>query len=131
MNNGRVLLIHRHAGTRASLKKGLEQNGYMVIMAFSGSSAVNILKLEHIQAAFVDLRSAECASLDLVHRLQHVRPDLPLFALADTPSKFEIDACRQAGIEGYFTAPFNITALVNAIASIEMPASEVEDREAI
>jgi DNA-binding NarL/FixJ family response regulator len=131
MNNGSVLLIHRHAGVRASLKKGLEQRGCEVIMGFNGASAENILKLEDIRAALVDLRTPECASLALVHRLQHIRPDLAVFGLADTPSKFEIEACRRAGLQGYFIAPFNPTALVNAIESIEMSSSEVEDRAAI
>jgi DNA-binding NtrC family response regulator len=119
MQNAKILLLHRHAGTRALLKKGLEQNGCNVIMGFSGSSAVNILKLEDVQAAFVDLRASESACLDLVHRLQHVRPELTIFGLADTPSKFEIDACRDAGLEGYFTAPFNTTAMTNAIERLK------------
>jgi len=119
MHNGRVLLIHRHAGIRSALKKGLEQRGCEVIMGFNGKSAENILKLEDIRAAFVDLRTPECAALQLVHRLLHIRPDLAVFGLADTPSKFEIDACRQAGIEGYFTAPFNVAALANAVEKIE------------
>lgn len=131
MNNGRVLLIHRQAGTRATLKKGLEQRGCRVIMGFSGRSAENILKLEDVRAAFVDLRASAGNSLDLVRRLQRIRPDLPVFALADTPSKFEIDACRQAGLEGYFTAPYNITALVNAVDSIALQASDGEARAAV
>ena len=126
MNNGSVLLIHRHAGVRASLKKGLEQRGCEVIMGFNGASAENILKLEDIRAAFVDLRTPECASLALVHRLRHIRPDLAVFGLADTPSKFEIDACRRAGLQGYFAVPFNVTAMVNAVDSIALPASDSE-----
>jgi DNA-binding response OmpR family regulator len=131
MKNGKILLVHRHAGTRALLKKGLEQNGCKVLMGFSDSSAVNILKLEDVQAAFVDLRVSESDCLDLVHRLQHVRPELAIFGLADYPAKFEIEACREAGLQGYFTAPFNVTALVNAVASIEPSASNGESRAAV
>lgn len=131
MKNISVLLIHRHAGTRAALKKGLEQRGCTVIMGFSAASAENILKLEDIRAALVDLRTPGCACLDLVHRLRHTRPDLAVFGLADTPSKFEIDACRQAGLQGYFTAPYNPTALANAIDSIALTASDGEARAAI
>jgi CheY-like chemotaxis protein len=131
MQNGKILLLHRHAGTRTLLKKGLEQGGCEVIMGFSGSSAVNILKLEDIQAAFVDLRAPECAALGLVQRLQQVRPELAIFGLADYPSHGEIKACREAGLEGYFTAPFNVAALVNAIQAIELPAANIAARTAI
>ncbi len=124
------MLIHRHAGTRAALKKGLEQRGCEVIMGFSAKTAENILKLEDIRAAFVDLRTPECAALELVHRLQHIRPDLAVFGLADTPSKFEIDACRRAGLQGYFTAPFNTTAMANAVEKIEMTPS-IDHRVAV
>lgn len=131
MQNGKILLLHRHAGTRALLKRGLEQNGFKVIMGFSDSSAINILKIEEVHAAFVDLRSSESACLDLVHRLQHVQPELAIFGLADYPSKSEIDACRDAGLQGYFTAPFNVTAFANAVASITLPASDGEVRAAM
>ena len=131
MRNAKILLVHRQAGIRAALKKGLEQRGFEVILGFSGASAENILMLEDIRAAFVDLRTPEFASLEQVHRLLRIRPDFAVFALADTPSKFEIDACRQAGMQGYFTAPFNIVALVNAVASITLPTSSVETRTAI
>ena len=130
MNNGKILLMHRHAGTRSALKRGLEQRGCRVIMGFSGQTAENILKLEDVRAAFVDLRAPACNSLDLVRRLQQIRPDLPVFALADTPSKFEIDACRQAGLESYFTAPFNPAALANAVERIQVAAPNGQKQEA-
>ena len=130
MQTSRILLIHRHAGTRASVKKGLAQRGCEVIMGFSAASAANILKLEDIRAALVDLRTPACSALELVHRLRHIRPNLAVFGLADTPSKFEIDACRQAGLQGYFTAPFNPTAMANAIEKIEMTPS-IDHRVAV
>ena len=126
MKNGKILLFHRQAGVRAALKKALEQGGCTVIMAFSASSAENILRLEDIRAAFVDLRAEACDPLGTVERLQTIRPDLAIYALADTPSKFEIDACRKAGLQGYFTAPFNPAALANAVESIALPVSDGE-----
>ena len=131
MQNGKILLFHRRAGVRAVLKKELEQRGFAVIMGFSPSSAANILRLEDIRAAFVDLRAEACDPLGTVEHLQTIRPDLAILALADTPSKFEIEACRKAGIQGYFTAPFNVTALVNAVESIALPASDGEERVAM
>jgi len=119
MKNGKILLVHRHAGTRALLKKGIEQNGCKVILGFSDSSAIIILKLEDVRAAFVDLRVSESDCLGLVHRLQHIQPELASFGLADYPSNPEIKACKAAGLQGYFVAPFNINALANAVGRVE------------
>ena len=115
MNTGKILLVHRHSDVRESLKTAFEARGWEVILGLSAASALNILKLEPVQAVFVDLRENESVCLDLIYRMQQARPGVAIFGLADFPSHYEIQSCRNADIQGYFVAPFNINALINAL----------------
>ena len=128
MKSGKILLVHRHIDVRESLKSAFEARGWEVILGLSAASALNILKLEPVHAVFVDLRENESVCLDLIYRMQQARPGVTIFGLADFPSHYEIQSCRNADIQGYFVAPFNINALVNALERLHATQPTEQDQ---
>lgn len=110
----KILVVDDEAAIRDLFAKALSKRGYSVCCAGSAEKALNILKQDHIQVMFLDLKLPEMNGVDLCRRIRKDRPMAMIHAVTGYTSLFELADCREAGFDDYFTKPVEMKTLLKA-----------------
>ena len=87
---------------------------YMVKTAKSAEDAIKILENERYWVMFLDLNLPEMNGIDLCRKICRDFPMAICYAVTGYASLFELNDCREAGFEDYFTKPASLLDLLDA-----------------
>ena len=113
--NERILIVDDEQIVLHMLNKAFNKVGYEVFCAESAADALDVLLREEIQVMFVDLKMPETDGLELCRKIRDKYPIACVFAITGYSSFFELANCRKAGFDDYFTKPFDLDLLFDAI----------------
>ncbi|MBI5524005.1 MAG: sigma-54-dependent Fis family transcriptional regulator [Desulfarculus sp.] len=129
-----VLIVDDEANIRATLGLTLEAMGCRVVQAADGARALEALRLEPLDLAFLDLRLGRDNGLDLLPGLLAERPELAVVVItAHATFDTAVEAIKR-GAQDYLPKPFTpaqIRHLVEQVAvrgQILRRAQDLEDR---
>lgn len=71
----KILIVDDEAMIRLSLKKLFEKEGFFVLSASSGASALKILEVETPEIVFLDVRLPDTSGIDLLRTIKKVNPE--------------------------------------------------------
>ena len=115
---GKILIVDDQANMCWILSKILEEAGYSVETAHTGSKALAIVARGGIAAAIVDYRLPDMNGIELFNTMKSAYWRIPAILITSYGSKaLRAEALRE-GFEGYFDKPFRNQALVDALRSI-------------
>ncbi len=115
-NAATILVADDEASIRWVLAKALEESGYLVVQAESGTEALERLNERLIDVAFVDLRMPGDDGLSVLRKAREADIDAPIVIVtAQNTMDNAIEAMKQGAFD-YVTKPFNIDE-VRAIAA--------------
>jgi CheY-like chemotaxis protein len=86
-----------------------------VYLADSGERALEILEQHDIDLIFLDLKLFGMNGIDLCRQLKRNRPASIIYAITGWTGLFEIEECREAGFDDYFTKPVQLDLLFKAV----------------
>lgn len=111
-----VLLVDDDDRLRRILSLRLQSAGYSVVESSGGADALS--RLEHTQPQLVltDLRMPEMNGMELLERLQIMRPGLPVVMLTAHGDIPDAVAATRAGAVEFLTKPVDTDELLNCIA---------------
>lgn len=89
--------------------------GYEVRTAETGEQALEILKRERIDVIFLDLRLFGMNGIDLCRKIRKTNPISIIYAMTGWAALFEIEECREAGFDDFFTKPLQYETLSRAL----------------
>jgi len=95
-------------------KKGFNKAGYTVRRATSAEEALAILDRESYPVMFLDLKLPNMSGVELCTLIRDKYPLSILFAVTGYASQYELDSCRRAGFDDYFTKPVDLKILFRA-----------------
>jgi DNA-binding response OmpR family regulator len=132
----RILVVDDEKTLRHFLRLQLQEQGYEVIEAADGETALQLIRLQSFDLALIDLRLTDMSGLEIVRYLRQVAPRtsviiLTAFATLDSA----IEALRQ-GAHDYLPKPFDTTELLASVAdsiarqSVPLP-TPAPDKEAV
>jgi two-component system nitrogen regulation response regulator GlnG len=111
-----ILVADDEASVRWVLAKALEEEGYTIVQAESGTEALQCLKSQRIDVAFVDLRMPGYTGLEVLTEARAASINLPIIIVtAQNTMDNAIEAMKQGAFD-YVTKPFNIEE-VRALAA--------------
>lgn len=109
-----ILVVDDEKMIRDMLEKAMNREGYSVVCAESGEEALEILKDKKIFVMFLDLKLPGMNGLELCRQIRDITPMSIAYAITGFASHFELEDCRDAGFEDYFTKPVDLKTLFKA-----------------
>jgi CheY-like chemotaxis protein len=111
----KVLVVDDEISIRSLFEEVLSEAGYDVLLAENGERALEILKQEEIGVIFLDLRLFGMNGIELCRNIRKTNPVSMIYAMTGWAALFEIEECREAGFDDYFTKPVSPETLSKAV----------------
>src|SRR5689334_23345736 len=102
---GRVLIVEDDGDVRAMLRVLLEDDGYAVIEAADGETAIARAISEHPDLVLLDLRLPGRHGLE-VCRVVRQRSNVPIIVVSAQADSIDVVAALEGGADDYVTKPF-------------------------
>jgi two-component system response regulator PilR (NtrC family) len=127
-----ILVVDDELSMREFLKILLEKDGHAVSVAPDASTALDIAENEKIQLVITDIRMPGMSGLELLAKLKHRNPGLPVIMITAFASPDDAVMAMKNGAFDYITKPFNvdeIKSIIKAATSrkLENTAEKRED----
>ena len=124
-----VLLVDDDPSFRRVVEYQLQEDGYRVLIAPNGASALQLFQAEHVDVVLTDVKMPEYDGMDLLARLKILQPDLPVVVLtAHGTIGSAVDAMKLGAFD-YLTKPFTREQLRLALnKTLDVAALKQENR---
>jgi two-component system response regulator ResD len=116
MPNLRILIVDDESPLRALLRPYLEADGYDVVEADSGPSALLVIDNDNIDLAIVDVMLPGFDGIELVKKIRETH-EFPVILLTARREEGERIAGLRQGADDYVTKPFSVPELVARVAA--------------
>ena len=103
--NGKILVVDDEMSIRDVFNETFSEAGYDVRLAENGEQALHILKDVQIDVIFLDLKLFGMNGIELCRQIRKTKPLSVIYAITGWAALFEIEECREAGFDDYFSKP--------------------------
>lgn len=107
-----LLIIEDERKTADSLKKGLEESGYEVDVAYDGLTGLSLAKTNKYNLIVSDIVLPKMNGVELCRQISSLESNVPILLLSALDSKDDVVSGLEAGAEDYLTKPFDFRELV-------------------
>jgi DNA-binding response OmpR family regulator len=111
----KILVVDDEVTVRDLLKDTFVIEGYDVRLAEGAETAFEILKEENIEVIFLDLKLFGMNGIELCRQIRKNNPLAIIFAMTGWAALYDIEECREAGFDDFFTKPVQTEMLLKAI----------------
>lgn len=112
MEQMRVLLVDDEEELVSTLVERLEIRGHSAIGVLTGQEAIARVQEEAFDIAVLDVKMPGEDGVEIMKRIKHIRPGLPIILLTGHMSEEANDRGMQAGADDYIIKPVDIEDLV-------------------
>jgi len=111
----KILVVDDEVTVRDLLKDTFVLEGYDVRLAEGAETAFEILKDENIEVIFLDLKLFGMNGIELCRQIKKDNPLTIIFAMTGWAALYEVEECREAGFDDFFTKPVKTEMLLKAV----------------
>jgi CheY-like chemotaxis protein len=111
----KLLVVDDEMSIRDLCQSAFGEAGYEVYLAENGEQALQILQTNAIDLIFLDLRLFGMNGIELCRQIKKNNPVSIIYAITGWSGLFEIEECREAGFDDYFTKPLSLDRLFSAV----------------
>jgi DNA-binding response OmpR family regulator len=122
-----ILIVEDDQRLARQLKKGLEENGHIVSLAFDGGEGFEVARQGHFDVLVLDVMLPTMDGFGIVRRLRNSGKKNPILLLTARDSAEDIVAGLDAGADDYLTKPFALRVLLARLRALAR-RKEVEPR---
>ena len=112
----RILIVDDEPHICEALQDSLLADGYDVIVAHDGQTAIGLTALEAqrgpITGAILDMEMPIVHGIEVLRRLRRQYPDLPILMVSANHDRKMYDEAMRSGANGYLPKPFTRKELV-------------------
>lgn len=119
----RILIVEDNPRISGFLRKGLEEEGYVVESSGHGDEAFDLARDGGFDAAIVDVMLPGRSGIELVRDLREEGDDLPILLLTALGRSEEKVRGLDAGADDYLTKPFDFSELSARLRALLRRAS--------
>jgi len=110
-----ILIVDDDEQIRALLKRFLTRNGFEVVTVGSAEEAIVMLENENYPLCFIDFQLPGMRGDSLATKIRQEKPATILFSITGMSSVFNLIRCREAGFDDYFSKPFKMEVVLDAV----------------
>jgi len=126
--NLRILLVEDEKSLSETIRLNLELEGYTVVTAGDGRSAVKIFKQERFNLIILDVMLPEMDGFTVCEIIRLENPDIPvLFLTAKNSSEDKIKGLK-LGADDYLVKPFNLEELLLRVQILLKRSVQMQDK---
>jgi len=114
----RILVVEDEKELNAIIKKGLEENGYVVDQAFDGEEGLYMAESYPVNAIVLDIMLPKMDGLTLLGRLRAGGLAVPVIMLTAKDAFSDRIAGLDTGADDYLTKPFDFGELLARLRSL-------------
>jgi two-component system copper resistance phosphate regulon response regulator CusR len=107
-----LLVIEDEHKTADTLKKGLEDSGYSVDVAYDGLSGLTLSQKNNYQLIISDIIMPKMNGVTLCERIKVDKPGVPILFLTALGAKDDVVHGLNSGADDYLTKPFDFRELL-------------------
>lgn len=124
----RILVIEDEHRIAAAIKKGLEQEHFVVDIAFTGTEGFDLAVSEHFDAIVLDLMLPGMDGLSICRQLRKKNIHTPILMLTAKSQTHDKVTGLDTGADDYLTKPFSFEELVARIRALtRRPAQTTQE----
>ena len=111
----KLLVVDDEASIRDLFQSAFSDDCCKVHLAENSEQALHILKQHDIDLIFLDLKLFGMNGIELCRQIKKNRPVSIIYAITGWTGLFEVEECREAGFDDYFTKPVQLDVLFKAV----------------
>ncbi|HPN73937.1 MAG TPA: response regulator [Candidatus Marinimicrobia bacterium] len=117
MNQYKILIVDDEQNVCEFLGEFLQDKGYLVIKARSGSKALRYLEKNNPDLVLLDILMPGMSGLEVLKRIRKLYPDLPVIILTGVKDKRVVDDIINVGPVDFIPKPIDLDVLEKCISS--------------
>lgn len=114
--SSKVLIVDDQEGIRRLLYDACALFGYEVVMASSGTDALQVLKKEKIKVALVDMKMPGLNGLETLEEMRKIQPEITALLMTGYGESQLVEDAMQKGVLGVIKKPFDIDEIQGLLA---------------
>ena len=111
----KLLIVDDEVSVRDLFQSAFSEVGHEVHMAENGDQALHLLEQHDIDLIFLDLKLFGMNGIELCRQIKKDKPISIIYAITGWMGLFEVEECREAGFDDYFTKPAQLDLLFKAV----------------
>ncbi len=116
----KILLIEDELNVASFIKRGLEENNFVVDIAYDGQLGLSMASHYPYDVIVLDIILPQINGLEICRRIRHVyRSPTPILMLTALGTKENIVEGLNAGADDYLTKPFDLNELVARLRALK------------
>jgi DNA-binding response OmpR family regulator len=127
----RILVVDDDAAIRDGLRRGLELEGFAVVVAPDGTSALTLVRSAQPHAVVLDIGLPDINGRVVAARIRAAGMTLPILVLSALDQVDERVAGLEAGADDYLVKPFAMDELIARLRALLRRAARPHDSEAV
>lgn len=125
----KILLVEDEKNVASFVKKGLEEEGYSVTVAFDGQTGWNHAKSERYDLIILDRMLPGMEGMEICRRIREkYRFEIPVIMLTALGSTDDVIAGLNEGANDYMTKPFHLRELIARMQALFRRDETSEDK---
>ena len=114
----RILVADDDRALAETLRRGLEENGHSVMLAFDGTDAVEIVQVQDFELLVLDVMMPGIDGFNVVRRVRGIRNQTPIIMLTARDGVEDMARSLDQGADDYITKPFSFHVLLARIRAV-------------
>jgi DNA-binding response OmpR family regulator len=114
----RILVVEDDERLARQLKKGIEENGHLVSLAFDGLNGLEVARQGHFDVLVLDVMLPGLDGVGVVRQFRQTGGKSPVLMLTARDSADDIVAGLDAGADDYLTKPFALKVLLARLRAL-------------
>ena len=111
----KILVVDDERPMREMMENILGDMDCEVFLADGAAEALSQVNINDFTVIFLDLKLFGMNGIDLCRAIRKLKPLTILYAMTGWAGLFEIEECREAGFDDFFTKPIKVDILVQAV----------------
>ena len=107
----RILIVDDEPHIAEALQHSLEAEGYDVITAHDGQTALALIALEGLRSpitgVILDMEMPVVHGVEVLRRMKSLYPDLPILMISATQNRPMFDEAMRSGANAFLAKPFD------------------------
>ncbi len=111
----KILIVDDDKAVRGFFEEAFDDLYYEIRSAESADQALDILTRDNIDVIFLDLKLFGMNGIELCQQIRKSNPISIIYAITGWSGLFDIEECREAGFDDYFTKPIKLDTLYRVV----------------
>lgn len=113
-----VLIVDDQPGIRLLLEELLQREGYLIKLASNGLQALQEVKREQPDCILLDMKMTGMDGVEVLEKVTYDWPEIPVIMMTAYDELELIDKVMEMGAVKYFSKPFDIFEVRDAVNSL-------------